>query len=81
MMMSVLFVSRGLELGGHENDSTHEVAWDLAIQLMNRGIITKPTQRNVLRFAPPLCINEKQIDICLDALHSSLSDTCKQQNA
>jgi ornithine--oxo-acid transaminase len=38
-----------------------EAAWDLCIELMNNGLLAKPTHGDIIRFAPPLIINEKQI--------------------
>ncbi len=29
--------------------------------LMKRGLLTKPTHRNIIRLAPPLIINEEQL--------------------
>ena len=36
-------------------------AWDLCIRMMEKGLLAKPTHDHIIRFAPPLCINEEQL--------------------
>ena len=36
-------------------------AWDVCLALMNAGLLAKQTHQNIIRFAPPLVINEDQI--------------------
>ncbi len=43
----------------HENP---EASWDLCLHLKELGLLAKPTHGDKIRFAPPLIINEKQID-------------------
>ena len=38
-------------------DST--TAWDICIKLRDNGLLAKPTHGNIIRFAPPLVMNEK----------------------
>lgn len=33
-------------------------AWNLCVQMMDNGLLAKPTHGNIIRFAPPLVINE-----------------------
>lgn len=35
----------------------HKTAWDLCLMLMEKGVLCKPTKRNIIRFSPPLIIN------------------------
>lgn len=37
-------------------------AWDVCVSLMKEGLLTKPTHRNIIRLAPPLVINESQLE-------------------
>jgi ornithine--oxo-acid transaminase len=37
-------------------------AHDICLKLLEHGVLTKETHRTVIRFAPPLIINESQID-------------------
>ncbi len=36
-------------------------AWDICIEMMHRGLLAKPTHDDIIRFAPPLCINEQEL--------------------
>lgn len=36
-------------------------AWDVCIELMNNGLLAKPTHDHIIRFAPPLVITEDQL--------------------
>lgn len=41
---------------GHKN-----LAWDICLQLLENGLLAKPTHTNIIRFAPPLVITESQL--------------------
>ena len=47
-------------------------AWDLCLNMMERGLLAKPTHGNIIRLAPPLTITEAEIDECLDIIASSV---------
>ncbi|MEJ7645246.1 MAG: ornithine--oxo-acid transaminase [Chryseolinea sp.] len=47
-------------------------AWDICLQLMNNGLLAKPTHGNIIRLAPPLVITEEQIHECCDILEKVL---------
>ncbi len=36
-------------------------AWNICMQLAKNGLLAKPTHENIIRFAPPLVITEKEI--------------------
>ena len=36
-------------------------AWDICLAMAEKGLIAKPTHRHIIRFAPPLVINEEQL--------------------
>lgn len=38
-----------------------QTAWDVCVAMKNNGLIAKPTHQHIIRFAPPLIINEQQI--------------------
>jgi len=38
-----------------------KTAWDVCLAMKDRGLIAKPTHEHIIRFAPPLVINEAQI--------------------
>jgi len=38
-----------------------KTAWDICLMMKEKGLLAKPTHDDIIRFAPPLCINEKQL--------------------
>lgn len=53
--------------------SDPEAAWRLCVELMNNGLLAKPTHGDKIRFAPPLLITESQVAECTDIIKRSLS--------
>jgi len=53
----------------HANKDT---AWNLCLDLMENGLLAKPTHGDKIRLAPPLIISRKQIDECIDIIQDSL---------
>jgi ornithine--oxo-acid transaminase len=49
-----------------------KTAWDVCLKLAENGLLAKPTHNDIIRFAPPLVINETQIAECLDIIKRSL---------
>jgi len=47
-------------------------AWDVCVAMKDNGLLAKPTHGNIIRFAPPLTINESEVDTCLDIIEKSL---------
>jgi ornithine--oxo-acid transaminase len=64
---------RGLFIG-MELHREMAAAADVCRRLMARGILTKETNRNVVRFAPPLVITREEIDWAVDRIGQSLDD-------
>ncbi len=53
-------------------------AWNICIQLMKNGLLAKPTHGNIIRFAPPLVINEEQLDACCEIIENTfISYRCR----
>ena len=51
------------------NDSPDsKTAWDICLELKKQGLLAKPTHGNIIRFAPPLIINEGQLIDCIDII-------------
>lgn len=42
-----------------------KTAWDVCLAMADKGVLAKPTHGNIIRFAPPLVITEKEL---LDAI-------------
>ena len=49
-----------------------QTAWNICLKLRDNGLLAKPTQGNVIRFAPPLVITEDQLNECIDIIISTL---------
>uniref|UniRef100_A0A1L8E2A2 Ornithine aminotransferase n=1 Tax=Nyssomyia neivai TaxID=330878 RepID=A0A1L8E2A2_9DIPT len=47
-------------------------AWDVCLRLRDNGLLAKPTHGDIIRFAPPLVINEEQIDECVDIIKKTV---------
>ena len=47
-------------------------AWDVCLALKENGLLAKPTHGDIIRFAPPLIINEKQLMECVDIIKSTI---------
>merc|ERR1719495_2463418 len=52
-------------------------AWDLCVQLRDRGLLAKPTHGDIIRFAPPLIISEDQLLDCIRIIKSTVLDLIK----
>lgn len=49
-----------------------EAAWDICLQLRDKGLLAKPTHGDKIRFAPPLVITEEQLYDCIDIIRNVL---------
>jgi len=45
-----------------------KTAWDVCLTMKDKGLIAKPTHEHIIRFAPPLVINEKQLREAIDLI-------------
>lgn len=55
------------------NDSPgSSTAWNICVALKNNGLLAKPTHGNIIRFAPPLVMNEKQLIECIEIIKKTL---------
>ncbi len=54
---------------------THgKTAWNLCEILAKNGLLAKPTHEHIIRFAPPLVINESQLLECVDIIRKSVKE-------
>jgi len=49
-------------------------AWDVCIALKNNGLLAKPTHEHIIRFTPPLIINEEQLLEALDIIEKTFAE-------
>ncbi|AHF14780.1 ornithine--oxo-acid transaminase [Niabella soli] len=55
------------------NASDPDAAWKLCLEMMQKGLLAKPTHGDKIRFAPPLCITKAQLDECIAIIKTSLT--------
>jgi ornithine--oxo-acid transaminase len=53
----------------HEDSDT---AWNICLNLRDNGLLAKPTHGNIIRFAPPLVMNEDQLIDCVNIIIKTL---------
>ena len=51
-----------------------DTAWNICMQLAKNGLLAKPTHGNIIRFAPPLVMNEEQLLDCVAIIISTLKE-------
>tara|TARA_B100000161_G_scaffold82132_1_gene57151 strand:- start:799 stop:2022 length:1224 start_codon:yes stop_codon:yes gene_type:complete len=56
------------------DEENSDIAWNICLKMAQNGLLAKPTHGNIIRFAPPLIINEEQLNNCIDIIISSLKD-------
>ena len=49
-------------------------AWDICIKLRDNGLLAKPTHGNIIRFAPPLVMNENELLDCISIIKKTILD-------
>lgn len=49
-------------------------AWDVCIALKNNGLLAKPTHEHIIRFTPPLIINEEQLLEALNIIEKTFAE-------
>ena len=57
------------------NDSEESsTAWEICMKLKENGLLAKPTHGNIIRFAPPLVMNEEQLRDCVQIITKTLKE-------
>lgn len=49
-----------------------DTAWNICLALRDNGLLAKPTHGNIIRFAPPLVMNEEQLLACVEIITRTL---------
>lgn len=47
-------------------------AWKICLELAKNGLLAKPTHGDIIRFSPPLVINETQLKECTDIIKKTI---------
>ena len=61
-----LFAAMEIEPHGDVN------AWNVCMKMKDNGLLAKPTHDHIIRLAPPLIINELQLEECLTIIRNTL---------
>jgi ornithine--oxo-acid transaminase len=51
-----------------------DTAWNICMKLAENGLLAKPTHGNIIRFAPPLVMNEAQLMDCVAIIIKTLKE-------
>ena len=51
-----------------------DTAWNICMKLRDNGLLAKPTHGNIIRFAPPLVMNEEQLLDCISIITKTLQE-------
>ena len=47
-------------------------AWKVCLKLRDAGLLAKPTHGDIIRLAPPLVINDAQLEECVDIISTTI---------
>ena len=73
--VATLVRGRGLLNAVVINDSEDsDTAWNICMRLSENGLLAKPTHGNIIRFAPPLVMNEAQLLDCVSIIINTLKE-------
>ncbi|KAB1154436.1 ornithine--oxo-acid transaminase [Flavobacterium luteum] len=71
--IATLVRGRGLLNAVVINDTEEsDTAWNICLVLRDNGLLAKPTHGNIIRFAPPLVMNEEQLLDCVAIIIKTL---------
>jgi len=61
------------------NDSEDsDTAWNICLKLKENGLLAKPTHGNIIRFAPPLVMDEEQLHDCIGIIRKTIESYEKE---
>ena len=66
---------------GVELDPSRVNAADVCLAMLRRGVLTKDTHNTVIRFAPPLIIEERDLVQAVEVFHDSLDEVSARGTA
>ena len=56
------------------NEGHVNLAWEICLRLIDKGLLAKPTHTNTIRFAPPLVITEVQLLECVEIIRKTIKE-------
>jgi ornithine--oxo-acid transaminase len=67
--------------GHHKETGKALSAWDVCLKLADKGILAKPTRRDIIRFAPPLVISDEILQECIHTIQQTLKESENERRA
>lgn len=55
-------------------DEDSDTAWEICLKLKDNGLLAKPTHGNIIRFAPPLIMNEDELSDCISIIINTFKE-------
>ena len=55
-----------------DSSDESDKAWNICLKLKDNGLLAKPTHGNIIRFAPPLIINQQEIEECCNIIETTI---------
>ena len=49
-----------------------KTAWDVCVAMKDKGLLAKPTHEHIIRFAPPLVINEEELRNAIEIIKNTM---------
>lgn len=56
----------------HDESEDQTRAWDVCLKMADMGLLAKPTHGHIIRLAPPLVINDQQLDQALEIIEKAI---------
>ncbi|PAV88617.1 hypothetical protein WR25_19528 [Diploscapter pachys] len=54
-------------------------AWEVCLRLKENGLLAKNTHGDIIRFAPPLCINKQQVEEAADIIVRTIEEVASEK--
>jgi ornithine--oxo-acid transaminase len=58
----------------HDESEKKELAWTICLKLAENGLLAKPTHGHIIRLAPPLVINDQEMNQALDIISKTFTN-------
>ena len=55
-----------------KDSESSSTAWEICLKLCDAGLLAKPTHGNIIRFAPPLVMEETQLAECISIIRNTI---------
>jgi ornithine--oxo-acid transaminase len=77
-LLNAIVINTG-HIEEHNWNNSGDLTWNICLKMRDNGLLAKPTHGNIIRFAPPLVINETQIRAAVDIIGHSISQVISKK--